>query len=766
VPSMLQIFLASTGAAHLPLRRVFSSGEALTGELARAFLKRFPATELHNLYGPTEAAVDVTYYQCSAVDDRQMVPIGRPVANTKLYVLDDRRQPVPIGVFGELYLGGIQIARGYLGRPDLTAERFVQNPWSDDPSDRLYRTGDVVRHLPDGNLEFLGRSDFQVKIRGNRVECGEIEATLAEHPAVAQAVVAAQADHSGGQQLVAYVVLNPDAREALLARHGETSAVAEHVGTWEQVYDDTYAAPGQAAAASFIGWNSSYTGLPIPAGEMAEWLEGTCARLRTGALDRVLELGCGNGLVLFALARECGRYVGVDLSKVAITRLRAAAAAAGLTNVTAIHGRADDLSAVGDHEFDLVVLNSVVQYFPGIDYLNDVLSGALARVAPGGRIFVGDVRSRALMDALYTSVAEFRSGDTASADEIREQVRRFAATERELVIDPDFFRAWADAHDCVTAVEVLPKAARARNEMATFRYDVVLHVAAAVDTGAYSWTPWPHNWTAAHILRQLRDDAPPYVALTGIPNLRTVDLVDRSRQLLAGSGSRTTAAVSDPAVAPEELWQIGIDSGYAVDVQWPDAADRLDVLFRRDRGGIVSFPRHRPTSRHWSDYANDPLREAIRQAVVPVLKEAVERRLPDYMVPSAFVLMERLPLTASGKLDRKALPIPDAGARAVKTAFVEPQSAAEVTLAGIWADVLGLDRVGVRDNFFDLGGHSLLATQVASRVRSAFGLPVSLKALFEEPTLGGFADYITMLDWSRRGGDTQGESSEVERIRI
>ncbi|SMB27154.1 Non-ribosomal peptide synthetase, terminal component [Sterolibacterium denitrificans] len=215
VPSMLQAFLdfldqPGVAASACKLRHIVCSGEELSLALQNRCLAALPQAALHNLYGPTEAAIDVTYWECRLDERQSRVPIGFPIANVRMYILDALGQPVPVGVAGEIHIGGIGVARGYLNRPELTAERFIKDPFSNDAEARLYKTGDLGRWRADGAIEYLGRNDQQVKLRGFRIELGEIEAQIARHPNVKEVAVLAREDipgAAGDKRLVAYVTL-------------------------------------------------------------------------------------------------------------------------------------------------------------------------------------------------------------------------------------------------------------------------------------------------------------------------------------------------------------------------------------------------------------------------------------------------------------------------------------------------------------------------------------------------------------------------------
>ena len=213
VPSLLQFLVEEPPFDDsLALRAVMCGGEALPAQVVERFQRRSKA-KLYNVYGPTETIIDSTYWLCAEANGQSSSPIGRPIPNARIYILNDALRPLPIGVAGHMHIGGVSLARGYLNRPDLTAEKFIPDPFSAEPGARMYKTGDLARYRPDGNIEFLGRADHQVKIRGFRIELGEIEAALGQHPAVREAMVLAREDAPGEKRLVAYVVAESTAEE-------------------------------------------------------------------------------------------------------------------------------------------------------------------------------------------------------------------------------------------------------------------------------------------------------------------------------------------------------------------------------------------------------------------------------------------------------------------------------------------------------------------------------------------------------------------------
>ncbi|NCT46291.1 MAG: AMP-binding protein, partial [Microcystis aeruginosa G11-09] len=302
------------------LQTIIVAGEACSPELVKKWSQ---GRNFFNGYGPTEGSVCATVAKCTPVDAK--ITIGRPIPHVQVYILDSHLQPVPIGVPGELHIGGAGVARGYLNRLELTQEKFISNPFvSLDPPltpldkggerpSKLYKTGDLARYLPDGKIEYLGRIDNQVKVRGFRLELGEIEAVLGQHPLVQEAVVMARADQASDHDqdqlntnLVAYLV--PALKGQVLPEQ-LAQWQSEYVSDWQKIYEESYSKPQpqiEDPTFNISGWNSSYTGQAIPPAEMREWVDQTVIRiLGNQPPQRVLEIGCGSGLLLFRVVKHC-----------------------------------------------------------------------------------------------------------------------------------------------------------------------------------------------------------------------------------------------------------------------------------------------------------------------------------------------------------------------------------------------------------------------------------------------------------------------------
>ncbi|SNS55159.1 amino acid adenylation domain-containing protein [Actinomadura mexicana] len=668
----------------------------------------------YNLYGPTEYTINTLG---GGTGDSATPTVGKPIWNTRGYVLDAWLRPVPPGAPGELYIAGAGLARGYLGRADLTAERFVADP-SGPPGARMYRTGDLVRVREDGNIDFLGRTDDQVKIRGYRVELEEIETALAAEPGVGQAaVVAAETGVPGVRRLIGYVV--PDG-----SRDG---AAEEQLAEWRQIYDTEYTEVGTVVhAEEFAGWDSSYDGAPIPLDDMREWRETTVERIRALGPRRVLEIGVGAGLLLTRLAPESEEYWGTDFSEPVIAKLRAdlggGAAepasqdwrAVGSGSPVRLSCRpAHDTGGLPDGHFDTVVINSVVQYFPGAAYLEDVVAKAMRLLAPGGALFVGDVRDLRTVRCLHAAVQLGRGGGDPDA------IERAVRLEKELLLDPAFFAAL----DGPARVDVLVKRGTRHNELTRHRYDVVLRkdAAPAPPTPAIDWTA----------LDDLGNRPAGPLRVRGIPDPRSSGEVAALRALDAGASpdeARAALASAPEGIEPETLHELFPD----VVLTPSDRLGRYDAVFGGGAACLPAEPGRAPAS-----YANDPVAARDHGVLAARVRESLKARLPGYMVPSAIMTLDALPLTVNGKLDRRALP--DPGQDGPRRTGRAPRTPVERLLCTLFAEVLDAPGAGIDDDFFDLGGHSLLATRLVGRARAVLGAELAIRDLFEAPTVAELA---------------------------
>ncbi|GLH76246.1 hypothetical protein SSBR45G_11540 [Bradyrhizobium sp. SSBR45G] len=728
-----------TPQAFAPLRLVLFGGEAVNTDHVRSVLAAGRPGRLLHVYGPTETTTFATFHPIERLSERAAtVPIGRPLPGVICRILDADLRPVPAGMPGELCIGGNGLAIGYLGDTQATDARFVTAPdgtW-------LYRSGDLVRLDPDDNIEFVGRRDNQVKIRGHRIEIEEIELALTRHPAVAEAAVVVRMNDDD-KFLEAFVTLMPDAAAAQHQRHGQA-----FVSDWQELYAITYAPAADAADADLAGWHDSYTGRPIAVADMREWQARTTAALLALAPRRVLEIGCGTGLLLRGLADVVEAYHGTDFSPPAVAGTRALAHSSGWSHVTIEQREANDFTGLAQHSFDLIILNSIVQYFPSRDYLRHVLDGAFACLAPGGRIYLGDIRSLPLQRLFAVSVEARQHALRGPAILARAANRiRF---DKELVLDPAFFTRIAAEHGAT--VRLAAKRGMAINELTKYRYEAVIETSAAsgpTQAAVMAWTALdPADPIAAMVAAALAQGS---LCIAGVPDGRlTEDLA-----LLASMDPD----IAKPAKAPhpEQLAEAAAAAGLAVDFALSErAGDGVFDLLLYPQGGLrpASPLEASQVAKPWAALSNDPLQTALGRSIGPELKLHLGRLLPDYMIPGQLAVIERMPLARTGKIDRRALP--PIAAAPEQVAVVPPAGEAERAVHAMWQELLQRERIDRATNFFDAGGHSLLLVRLLHRINSHFGRDLALIDLFRATTIADQAALAT-----QDGGTTSG-SAEVD----
>ncbi|MER7899336.1 phosphopantetheine-binding protein, partial [Streptomyces sp. NPDC096046] len=573
-------------------------------------------------------------------------------------------------------------------------------------------------------------------------------AALTGHPAVDQALVTTAPGTDGTPELVAYLT-----ERDLPAQSTESEET--QVDRWSEVFDQIYRAGEQQTddpTFDISGWISSYTGEPLGADEMREWVDSITGRVLALPHRRVLEIGCGTGLLLFRIAPHTDYYRGTDVSEVAVRDLTAKLPLlpAGSGEVELLQRSAEQFDGVPDDAFDLVLINSVAQYFPNADYLAEVLTKALRVVRPGGSVVIGDVRNHALLGTFHTSLqrAQPHGQDADQSTETFEQaVADRVAADAELVVDPAFFTALAADRPEIETVSLLSKRGGHRNELTKYRYDAILHLAGgpehsqdaqdsqdAEDSEDAVTGAEPGHWPAAPVAElaaRLRAERPESVVVGPVTD-------ERLAADLAGPTGKT--------LDPSELEALVAGMGYqVVPALHPEQPGRLDVLITRSAARALRPVRELPRTapeQGWGAYSNNPMEAAWRSSLVPELRRHLQSRLPASMIPRHFLVLDAWPLSANGKLDRKALPKPGTGRETGTAVYVAPRTDTERAIATVWSDILGVVRVGALDNFFDLGGHSLLATKVAARIGDLCSAEVRLGAFFQHPTVAELAAHI------------------------
>lgn len=621
--------------ANLGVRKLIVGGEALWQKSLSFWKKNAPCTSIVNEYGPTETVVGNCIFEVTGSNaDSGTVPIGRPISNTQIYLLNHHCYPVPTHVVGELHIGGVCLGRGYLGRPDLTAEKFIPNPFSNEPGTRLYRTGDLARYLPDGNITFVGRADTQVKIRGFRVELGEVESVLIGHEAVGEAVVLARDDGPGEKRLVAYIVPEPkNAATVIRFLHLEREGVLKAHQTYE-----------------------------LPNGMLVAHLnKNETAYLYEDIFEQETYLKHGislkDGSCIFDIGANIGFFSLFWHRKVNNANIYAFEP---IPPVFEILKTNMDLYGIDAKLFNCGLSDSKKEdtfvYYPNLSLMS-------------GR-FVDDIDEREVVKTFER--ARLNTGAnhiTANYEKLLDEVLEERMMSRSYVCP---LKTISDVIDeCKIEKIDLLKIDAEKSE---------LEILSGIREG---------DWKK---IEQI------------IVEVHDIDhRVQVVTELLKDRGYRTTVE-QDSLLEDTNLYNI-----YAT---------------RRNRAYKMA-----PETRNSWNHPNALIRE---------LKHVSKQRLPRYMVPSAFVLLDTIPLTPNGKIDRKALPKPEDNLTKANKEIVAPRNQIEKKLSDIWSQVLNIEQLSIFDNFFELGGDSILSIQVVIQCKR-HGIHLSPQDIFQHQTIAELA---------------------------
>jgi amino acid adenylation domain-containing protein/FkbM family methyltransferase len=642
-PSAFYQFIQAeeTAAQKLALRLVIFGGEALEFQRLKLWFDRHgeETPQLVNMYGITETTVHVTYYPLSAADLRSNSGsvIGCPIPDLQVYILDKYRQLAPIGVVGEIYVGGAGLARGYLNRPELTAQRFISHAFGKESAQRLYKTGDLARFLPNGSIEYLGRIDHQVKIRGYRIEPGEIEAVLDQHPAVRQSIVLAREDMTDDKRLVAYVVIAqqdyPTEQQLFqLPNHLQVFHFNRNETLW--LYNEIFADRGYLKHGITLA-------------------EGDC----------VFDVGANIGLFTLFVHQRCPdvRVYAFEPVPPIFEKLQ--------KNI--------DLYGLQTHLLPFGLSNE-----PGIAEFTfyphfSAMSGVYADAQEDEEIARATIHNQ---DKLWDQYTDELLADRFKGETFTCQLRTLSKVMRENDIQ------------CIDLLKI---------DVEKSELEVLNGIL-------------EEDWQKIkQMVIEVHDREGDLAQIKDILERRGYQLFIEQNNVLANTGLYSIYALRPLQVRPV----VG-------EPQAENAPDKLSPLLSMHSVSASELRRH------------------------------LQGKLPEYMVPSAFVVLDALPLTTNGKVDRRALPAPDSARNTAKESFVAPTTPVQHHLVQIWEELLDLRPIGIRDNFFDMGGHSLLAARMVSRIEQVCGKKIPLATLFAEATIEHLANVLLAEDNSSSLVDT------------
>ncbi len=728
------------------LRYIIFGGEKLALTALQPWIMRhqFDNPQLINMYGITEITVHATFHRIDAISGDHLFQcnIGNPLPDLNIFICDKYQQPLPIGAVGELYIAGPGVTKGYLSCSEKDKNKFLSG-LSNITEQPVYRTGDLGRRLHTGEIQYFGRIDNQIKLRGFRIELEHIRSLINANDTINDSVITKYGTNKSNQSLVAYLV--PDMNKARHQYNSNTS-----VCQWESVFNTVYKHVLEHNVYHFnhIGWNDSYTSLSLPKDDMQVWLQSSLDSISLLKPRHVLEIGCGTGMLLFNLLDKVETYTATDLSRSAIEYVREHLASLECKHNKVFLYQQDALNFKNlvKKKYDVIILNSVIQYFPSLDYLKNLLFHLSDYIAEGGYLYLGDIRDFRSIDLFNASLAFYKSSENANISEINGVADRIALAETELLVSPAFFYHLANDTSRIAQVRTSLRKGRQHNEMLKYRYDIVIRFDMKISSYSHidNCITCNRGTALSDIELYLKSGALNSILFKAIPNNRLVKDASIYNALVNKASKFATKEILENQlgnelwIEPEDLvslankynYRVNISNAFSEKIEFIDCyMVKSEVLDEK----IVVMPSCNSVINE-NNISNYVPFKSLSDYLKNATKSHLQALLPTYMLPSYYMVLKKFPLTINGKLDVKKLPNPSEPPPDEKT-YIKPRNKIEKLVVNTLSQLVTVSTPSVSSKFFEIGGNSILATQLIAKIKENFGLDIPLAMLLSNPTI-------------------------------
>ncbi len=727
--------------------KALCGGEALSKDLADKLLDR--VSELWNMYGPTETTI---WSSCAKLTKEDVIHIGKPIANTQFYIVDKDMKFCPPGVAGELLIGGAGLSTGYLNRDELNSEKFIPNPFDKEKKSKVYRTGDLVKLNSKLQIEFLGRIDSQVKIRGYRIELEEIESVIKQNEFVKDCAVVVK-DINSDKKIIAYVIPDtnfnsyPDFSKDVMQR-------------WQQEWEFLYKEAQKNTVVS--GDNDIDRNVTaaltndkkLLQDAYDEWLSHTLETIKLLKPKKILEIGTGGGQILKEIAKGCEYFVATDFSETSIKAFK-----------DYIDKNSDKYPPhklfvlpaeselpIDGEKFDTIIINSVIQYFPDVDYLLRVIKNSIKYLSENGCIYIGDVQGFSLLKNFHINDQIKHINDNTTVGNLKAIVKNRVDNEQELVVDPYFFYSLIEKIKEIGLIKAKPRRGKINNETTLYHYDVFIFKSEnSVNKSVYEIEWNPDSINPEKLVKSLNNDEFNLIRIKNIFNKRLNENLTVEKNIeSAGSEIKVKDLIDriktdSYGEEPYELLEAFESKSLRAEILIPPDSDLtfFDLVIYRNNietNHLYFYDLKKYEKKEHS--FNDPKSKFIKEKITSELKISLIEQLPDYMIPSFIIPIDKFPLTPNNKTDKKALTELAIDEIPMVKNLSKPETEIQQTFVKIWEELLGFSGIGIDDNFFEIGGHSILAAQMLAEFEKATGKKIPLAAMFTAQTIRQLSETI------------------------